>query len=40
MTRSEINKVEGIQKRATKMVIELRGSEYEDLGAWANRSGN
>ena len=30
MTRSEINKVEGIQKRATKMVIELRGLEYED----------
>ena len=30
MTRSEINKLEGIQKRATKMVIELRGLEYED----------
>ncbi|RNA23965.1 RNA-directed DNA polymerase from mobile element jockey-like [Brachionus plicatilis] len=30
MTKSEINKVEGIQKRATKMVIELRGLEYEE----------
>ena len=30
MTRSEINKVEGIQERATKMVIELTGLEYGD----------
>jgi hypothetical protein len=25
MSRREINRLEGIQKRATKMVIELRG---------------
>ncbi len=30
MTRREINRLEGIQKRATKMVIELRGLVYED----------
>ncbi|RMZ95659.1 hypothetical protein BpHYR1_006853 [Brachionus plicatilis] len=26
----QINKVEGIQKMATKMIIELRGLEYEE----------
>ncbi len=30
MSRKEINRLEGIQKRATKMVIELRGIVYED----------
>ena len=30
MSRKDINKLEGIQKRATKMVIELRGLEYEE----------
>ena len=30
MTKKNINKLEGIQKRATKMVIELRGLDYGD----------
>ena len=30
MTKGDIKKIEGIQKRATKMVIELRGMEYEE----------
>ena len=30
MTKGHVKKLEGIQKRATKMVIELRGMEYEE----------
>ncbi len=30
MTKADIKKLEGIQKRATKMVIEFRSMEYEE----------
>ena len=30
MNKADIKKLEGIQKRATKMVIELRSMEYEE----------
>jgi len=30
MLKKDISKLEGIQKRGTKMVIELRGLEYEE----------
>ena len=30
MSKKDIDKLEGIQKRATKMIIELRGLEYEE----------
>ena len=30
MSKKDIAELEGIQKRATKMVIELRGKEYEE----------
>ena len=31
MSKKDIAKLEVIQKRATKMVIELRGMEYEEI---------
>ena len=30
MSKSDVKKLDGIQKRATKMVIELRAMEYEE----------
>jgi len=29
MSKKDMSKLEGIQRRATKMVIELRGLDYE-----------